>query len=205
MDISLAKKTTPSTKRHIRTKQAILDAALALVIEKGPDQLSLREVARRVDYSPAGLYEYFRDKEAIIAALCQVGFKRLADDLNTVPVDLPLKEYLHKLGSAYLSYAAKNPEYYRLIFNFIPSERQSLQEPVEDGDPYFILMQAMARGLASGEIKTTEEDHAESLSYGFWAFLHGISMLRATILKDFEADFETANRRAIEIFLKGLF
>ena len=197
-------KSSPSTRRRRRTKQAILDAALSLVIEKGPDQLSLREVARRVDYSPAAIYEYFRDKEAIIIELCQTGFKRLATKLNTVSTDLPLEKYLKNLGIAYITYAEENPEYYRLIFSFIPSKRQSLQEPVENGDPYIILLQAMARGLKSGEISGSKDDHAESLSYNFWALLHGIAMLRATVLKDFEADFEMANRRAIEIFIKGL-
>ncbi len=200
----MSAKPSTSARRHLRTKQAILDAALALVIEKGPDQFSLREVARRVDYSPAGLYEYFRDKEAIIAALCQTGFKRLAVTLNTVASDLPQREYLAKLGLAYLGFAQKNPEYYRLIFNFIPSKRQSLQEPVEDADPYNILLKAMAKGLESGVIKASAQDQAETLSYNFWALLHGIAMLRSTVLKDFDADFATADRRAIEIFLKGL-
>ena len=46
-------------KRHIRTKQAILDAALEIISEDGPNALSMRNLADRIDYSAAGIYEYF--------------------------------------------------------------------------------------------------------------------------------------------------
>ena len=195
----------PSERRHKKTKQTILDTALALVMEKGPDKLSLREVARRVDYSPSGLYEYFTNKEEIISALCTNGFDQLAKYLREVPIDLPLEQYLLELGLAYLKFAKENPQYYRLIFTFIPSERGSLEEPVDKDDPYAILLHAMVQGLENGDFTVSSEDHAESLSYSFWALLHGMAMLTLTVLKDFEADFETANRRAIEIFVRGLF
>ena len=195
----------PSERRRMKTRQAILDTALILVMEKGPDQLSLREIARRVDYSPSGLYEFFKNKDEIVSTLCKDGFNLLAKYLNEVPMDLPLSQYLQELGLTYLKFAKENSEHYRLMFTFIPSERGSLEEPVREDDPYFILLQAMRKGLEYGEWSVSEEDHAESLSYNYWALLHGMAMLRATVLKDFEADFETANRRAIEIFLRGLF
>ena len=194
----------PGERRHLKTKQAILDTALLLVVEKGPNQLSLREIARRVDYSPSALYEFFKNKEEIVSTLCKDGFNRLGKYLKEVPTDLPLPQYLQDLGLAYLRFAEENPEYYRLVFTFIPSERASVEERVSEDDPYFVLLQAMTRGLENGELSVSEEDYAESLSYNFWALLHGMAMLRSTVLKDFEADFATANRRAIEFFIRGL-
>ena len=61
--------TAPRTKRHLRTKQAILDAARQIIAEEGPAALSMRALADRIDYSAAGLYEYFGSKEEIIAAV----------------------------------------------------------------------------------------------------------------------------------------
>ncbi len=55
--------------KHDDPKEAILDAARALILEQGPEQLSLRAVARRSAYSPAALYEYFDGKDALIAAV----------------------------------------------------------------------------------------------------------------------------------------
>ena len=80
---------TPRQRRQARTRQTILDAAVEIIDERGAEALSLREVARRADYSPAGLYEYFDGKEAIAAAVCDEGFARLALRMDAVPRDLP--------------------------------------------------------------------------------------------------------------------
>ena len=54
--------TAPRQRRHEKSQQAILDIAAKLIVEHGHEKLSLREVARQADYSPAGLYEYFKSK-----------------------------------------------------------------------------------------------------------------------------------------------
>ncbi|NJN55580.1 MAG: helix-turn-helix transcriptional regulator, partial [Anaerolineae bacterium] len=54
---------TPRERRHLRTKDAILDAARLIIKEQGADALSIRAIAEQIDYSPAGLYEYFGSKE----------------------------------------------------------------------------------------------------------------------------------------------
>ena len=48
---------TKRTKRHLRTKQSILDAARAIIAEEGPAALSMRALADRIDYSAAGLHD----------------------------------------------------------------------------------------------------------------------------------------------------
>ena len=68
---------SPRAKRHQRTRDAILEAARHIVHEDGIGGLSMREIARRIEYSPAGLYEYFGSKEEIIDAICEEGFRRL--------------------------------------------------------------------------------------------------------------------------------
>ena len=69
-------------KRHQRMRSRILDNARALVHENGFEKLSLRAIARRVDYSPAGLYEYFDGKDAIIDALCEATDEQLAEAMQ---------------------------------------------------------------------------------------------------------------------------
>jgi AcrR family transcriptional regulator len=57
--------TTTRLRRRERNRAAILEGARQLIIERGPENLSLREVAARAEYSPAGLYRYFKDKALI--------------------------------------------------------------------------------------------------------------------------------------------
>ena len=85
---------SPRERRHQRTQQAILDAALEIIHEKGVDGLSIRAIADKIDYSPAGLYEYYGSKEEIIAALCMQGLERFGRHLASVDRSLPTEEYM---------------------------------------------------------------------------------------------------------------
>ena len=194
----------PHKKRHIKTKKFILDSALSLVVSKGPENLSLREIAREVDYSPSGLYEYFKNKEEIIEALSINGFSLLSQYLREVSEDMEISNYIAAVGVAYLKFAKENPEYYRLIFNYITSKRRSFQDPDSADSPYLILLNAMTIAIDREIFSITKNDSAESLSFNFWSLLHGHAMLQLTIHKNFKADFEILNRRAIIIFINGL-
>ena len=119
---------TPRERRYARTRQAILDAARQLIAEQGLDKFSLRELARRVDYSPAGLYEYFSSKDEIVTAVAAEGFDRLSAYLDRVASDLPPAERLVAIGLAYVGFAHNNPDYFTLMFSDLPSRRTSLAE-----------------------------------------------------------------------------
>jgi len=64
-------------KDQIRT--AILDAARELFVAQGYEGVSMRAIAEKIEYSPTIIYNYFRDKEALISELCQSDFGRLAE------------------------------------------------------------------------------------------------------------------------------
>src|SRR6476660_7516476 len=103
---------TPRARRKERARQAILQAALELILEKGPDNLSLREVARRSDYSPAGLYEHFKSRDEIVEAVAAEGLSRLHAHLGAVPQDLPSRRRLVELAMTYVDFARQNPEHF---------------------------------------------------------------------------------------------
>ena len=84
-------------------------AARELMLEVGPEALSLRQVARRADFSPAALYTYFSSREELVAALFAESFQRLDEYLRRVPDDLPLQRRVVELGMAYMDFARDNP------------------------------------------------------------------------------------------------
>ena len=59
---------TPRQRRKKKNEESILDAATQQLYEKGIENISIREIAKEADYSPAALYKYFYSKEAIIQA-----------------------------------------------------------------------------------------------------------------------------------------
>ena len=111
---------TTRERRQERTRQDILSAAITIIAEQGADNLSLREIARRIDYSPAALYRFFENKEQIIDAVCSEASERLTVSLSSVPQTLPVRDYLAELGMAYIRFAKNYPQHFTFLANYAP-------------------------------------------------------------------------------------
>ena len=190
-------------ERQADTKKAILQTALELISEKGLDKLSLREIARKVGYSPAGLYEYFDSKEDILWTLAKDGNARLRSAALNISPDLPPTERLVQACLAYVDFAAHNPEHF-IIMNSLATLRTSLNEPVSSESSYTAFLHIVEIAIDAGKIKPKENFNAEEIAYSLWAFIHGMATLRLSQLRNFNADFEAINRNALETFIKGL-
>src|SRR5947207_14250430 len=59
------------------TQRAILDAARDLFVAEGYQNVSIRKIAERIEYSPAAIYGYFPSKDDIFFALAEEGFQLL--------------------------------------------------------------------------------------------------------------------------------
>jgi AcrR family transcriptional regulator len=57
--------------RRALTEEEILDAALSLLDDGGPDAASVRGIAARVGVAPNAVYTYFPDKAAVVRALVE--------------------------------------------------------------------------------------------------------------------------------------
>lgn len=199
--------TQPRERRFQRTKQAILDAALAIIREEGPAALSMRALADRIDYSAAGLYEYFGSKDAIIAEVCEQGQARLARHMEQADANLPVVDYLFEIGAAYIRFALENPDHFLLMFTAAPANSGgdfSPQKLLEGDSSFHILLGAIRRGIEEGVFPVRPGFGLMEMAYAAWATVHGIAMLRVTSLHDYPLDFEAADREALRNFARGL-
>ena len=97
-------------------RRAILDAALALFVENGYEQVSMRNIAARVEYSPAALYGYFASKDEIFYALAEEGYRLLgAKHLAAAASDDPLDDVRSGAWRLY-EFSREQPEYFALVF-----------------------------------------------------------------------------------------
>src|SRR5260221_3340468 len=98
--------------------RAILDAARELFVAEGFQNVSIRKIAERIEYSPAAIYGYFPSKDDIFFALAEEGFRLLshmvrADDaLETVD---PLVRVRRTFRHMY-EFSREHPEYFALMF-----------------------------------------------------------------------------------------
>lgn len=193
-------------QKQARTRERILDAARSLILAQGFDQFSLRAVARKVDYSPAGLYEYFESKDAIIAELAMragVRLARLMREAVSEPEESSA-DSLVELGLSYIRFARNNAEDFQLLFTRLRSQRRSHQDFEDIDSPYLLLKKQVKRSITEGSITLSTTLKVDDVAYSIWSLCHGASMLQLTHLNGYQADFATIDRFALETLVGGL-
>jgi AcrR family transcriptional regulator len=195
--------TSPRQRRKARNRYRILDTATHLIVKKGIENLSLREIAKQADYSPAALYKYFNGKQAIIQAVQTRQNKQLLELLTTVQINLSPRDQLIEQCLMYIRYCLENPAFLILV-NTLTTGRKSKQQPAPPNSPYPVFYQTVQAWVQDEDVTLADDYDIEDITYALWATIHGMATLRLNQLKDFEADFDKTNRRTLEIFLKGL-
>lgn len=205
---------TPRERRHQRTRDAILTEARRIVHEQGPAGLSMREIARRIEYSPAGLYEYFGSKEEIIAELCAEGFRRLTAQLEATDPALGALDYVRQHGLNYVAFARANPDFFLLMFTTAPLQAAagdeqgrlqycSLEEELGRAPAFASLHAAVERCVREGVLPNRPDRPAFAMAMTLWQMVHGISMLAISVGRDF-ADYPAYVERSLVAALRGL-
>lgn len=203
---------TPRERRHQRTQQAIIDAARQIIRASGVDALSIRAIAEQIDYSPAGLYEYFGSKEEIVAAVCAQDFERFARRLGQVDTTLPPTEYILELGLSYIDFAMRNPDSFLLMFTTFPLSQLNQQQAPDDivasmkadDSAFAILVRGVQRCIDEGIYQMKPGFGVVEMAYALWALVHGLAMLRVTSGSLMPFDYNVVEREALQKFGTGL-
>jgi AcrR family transcriptional regulator len=107
-------------RERTKVRQAILDAARDLFVKQGFDQVSIRKIAERIEYSPAAIYSYFPGKDDIFFALAEEGFRLLCGGWLDEPELLePGDDCLDKIRHICLhfyDFSVQYPEHFALMF-----------------------------------------------------------------------------------------
>lgn len=171
------------TERKEREKQELKDLILSgarkLFLEKGIQQTTMRNIAEAINYSPGTIYVYFKDKNDILHAIHQEGFKQLGGQFATLfSVADPL-ERLKAMGRVYIRFALDNPEMYSLMFiqeapiDFLD---ETCDEEWTEGKATFnVLQSTVGECVASGRFAGHNVEH---LSYLVWSIVHGLCSLK---------------------------
>ena len=101
-------------------RRAILDAARELFVAEGFQNVSIRKIAERIEYSPAAIYGYFPSKDDIFFALAEEGFRLLGDPAS-VRDDPALKDAppIERVRASFwrlYEFSREQPQYFALMF-----------------------------------------------------------------------------------------
>jgi AcrR family transcriptional regulator len=113
-----AGKAAPRPYHHGNLRQALIDAAVQLAGEGGPEHVTVREAARRAGVSPGAPFRHFPSREALLTAVAEEAMQRfraeIAHSLDGREAEPPLQR-LRALGAAFLHWALRNPTHFRII------------------------------------------------------------------------------------------
>lgn len=172
-------------KRFLR--QEILDAASELFVKEGYENISMRRIAQKIEYSPTTIYLYFKDKAELLEQVCFETFSRLSRALSRIQ-ELPGDpiERLKRGLMVYIKFGIENPHHYRATFMMtIPEgfEEEKYKQPDSPGMQAFDFLRRCVYDCITAE-KFKNVD-AELVSQTFWAGIHGITSLLITFDKGF--------------------
>lgn len=108
---------TRREERRTQTVREIKQLAMEQISKGGPDAVSLSGIVREMSMSPAALYRYFANRDALLADLVVDSYNELADSLEALePGKGSAEKHLDTVLRATRSWALENPNAYRLIF-----------------------------------------------------------------------------------------
>ncbi|RVT84219.1 TetR/AcrR family transcriptional regulator [Rhodobacteraceae bacterium CCMM004] len=191
---------------HGNLRQALVDAALELIRDKGPTGFTLSEAAKQAGVTPAAVYRHFEGREDLIAEAARQGYEIFAD----------LMEYAYQSGQpsalasfeatgrAYLAFARKHPGHYVAMFESgIPITRT----------PELHAVATRANGVLeraatdlSQHIPEGKRPPPQMFSSHIWALSHGVVELFARGSPGTKSPFppEDLLETGIGIYLRGL-
>ena len=103
---------------HGNLKEALLQAALNLITQKGPAGFTFADAARMAGVSPAAPYRHFRDRDELLSSIAQRGFEQFEAVLTAAWDDgrPDTVTAFERVGKAYLAFAREEPAFYSAMF-----------------------------------------------------------------------------------------
>ena len=159
---------------HGNLRQALVEAALALIAEKGPQGFTLSEAAKAAEVTPAAVYRHFAGRDDLLAEVARQGFDIFAALLEYAydegrPSALAAFE---ATGRAYLAFARKYPGHYQAMFEsgLQPGRHPDLAQVAAKARA---TLERAAERLVQG-LPESRRPPASMVSAHVWAVSHGV-------------------------------
>jgi len=149
--------------------------AAALYAAGGVGAITMRDIAKKLGRSPMGLYRYFADREEILAFVRADAFDRFSDALEgAFASGSDAFARARAVGRAYLDFALKNPNAYRLMFDLDPPDEARHPDLRRAGKRAGETVTRHVKDLAAAGIVHGDP---KIIGNALWAASHGVIVL----------------------------
>jgi AcrR family transcriptional regulator len=157
-------------------RERILKAAIKLFTKKGYENVTMRNIAAEINYSPTTIYHYFGGKDEIFFALRAQGFELLYQRQLKSRKSKDPRQRLRQHARAYVDFALDNPEYYDLMFIMTaPVHRVDERPEWSESVKTLNLLRDDVNAIVQAGL--TKERNIQRLVFAFWSLLHGVIAL----------------------------
>ncbi|MDD2335642.1 MAG: TetR/AcrR family transcriptional regulator [Geobacteraceae bacterium] len=159
-------------------RQEILDASRDILLARGYAQLSMRGIAKRIEYSPTTIYLYFKNKDEILYHLCVEALERQFEVIRGAGGDEPSPLLrLRAALRAYIDFGLSEPDRYQITYMADISRYVSMASILEQGSFANKLREFMGHRVNDVLIESGCARDVESVFQVLWAHCHGIVSL----------------------------
>lgn len=160
---------------HGDLKQTLLKACLSWIEKKGTEGLSLRGLAQQLGVSHAACYRHFQDKNDLLQALAEEGFRTFHQYLERAiqQKEINAEERFIEQGLQYIRFAKDHPEHFQLMWS------ADIQRKKSDGVKRESQKSFQALLTATDEWKTEKKLKLDSMEIALqaWIQVHGTATL----------------------------
>lgn len=164
-----SKSVKPNTYHHGNLRESLLQAAEAVLAERGVQGITLRDVAKKAGVSHAAPYHHFASLNDLLAAVAERGFVALGDAMAVATTVEDTAERLLQISLAYVNCARARPAQFRLMFSPLLTQ----------GDSYPAMKAASERsfGLLLAAACAHDPANGPELALCGWSLSHGMGNL----------------------------
>jgi len=207
------KKATPPAKpragsyHHGDLKRALIDAAIHIINRHGRRALTLRAVAAAAGVSKNAPYRHFTNKEALLAAVAEEGFRELTRRMEETArrTDDPLERIIQE-SHVYVSFALGNPAQFDVMFGFDLmsfAQHPTLLQTASVSAQH--LLDLVRQCQEAGIVR---QGDVVRLAFGAWTLIHGFATLAVNGLVPFpigkEHELQEILREYAMSYLEGM-
>ena len=165
----------PKPYHHCDLRRVLIDAALQLVGEGGPNAVSVREAARRAGVSPGAPFRHFPSRDALMQAVAEEAQRRFRAEIVAALAEAPPGDPLARfrsLGLAYLRWAMRNPTHFEIISSRrLFDHDRAVAVSSDNAELIELTGQTLAEAFAAGQLRTVDLKQVQiagrALVYGF--------------------------------------
>jgi len=165
------KQSTPAAPMELR--EACVIAAQEVIAEKGIENLSLRDVARKLGVSHQAPYKHYPSRDHLLAEVMRRCFQRFAEHLDQRGQFEDPKQDLAALGRQYLRYAREHALEYRLMFDTRWPESAEHPDLIRDAVHTYDILRKVLRRMHG--TSSAQKDQVDLDALYIWSTVHGMA------------------------------